>query len=200
MPYYAQVTAVHPDSHSVDVEMMDGRVLTGVPVLSQSASKSSGLSDLPDPGNNAAFAVLDFCNREIPFILGFHYPQIGQCQFTENRFLHRHHSDFYTTVDESANFAMRHPSGASMLIGEAGVAGDLSGADVDGKFAVVKNTGKAVSITFRVGGVALTIGAGGVSVTGGGLTVDNDVKAGTVSLQTHVHGNGNNGADTTAPK
>lgn len=37
-------------------------------------------------------------------------------------------------------------------------------------------------------------------IQNGKITATGDIKAGTISLKLHPHGNGNNGADTTAPK
>ncbi len=83
MPFFAKVIAIHPDSHSIDVEQMNGRVLTAVPVISPSAGFDNGLTclpALPDNPNKPMFAVIDFCEGEVAFAYGSWFPQISHCQ------------------------------------------------------------------------------------------------------------------------
>lgn len=56
--------------------------------------------------------------------------------------------------------------------------------------------GKSVKMSFTESGIAIT---GDVNITGN-LTVTGEVKGNGIPLSTHIHGNGNQGADTTTPK
>lgn len=215
MPHFVKITAVHPDSHSVDVEMQDGRVLSGVQVMSQSASKTSGQSSLPDPKDNEVYGVMDFLSREIPVLYGFIYPQIGQCQFADNRAINRHHSGAYTSISEGADMEVFHPSGAYIRISEAGdnegEHEDLTGLDVDGKWANTKNIDKDILITIGFVGTTSKIQlkpdgslyiTGTVHVTGDitsdkNILADGDVKAGDISLKNHKHGGVQSGGSDT---
>lgn len=210
MPLLARVTAVNPDSHSLDVELLrDGRKLSGVMVLSPSASHQSGMSHLPGPienDNSPCFVMIDFCEQEIPVILGYVFPQVGQMQFDDHRRIDRHHSDVYTQIDEQGNVELYHPAGVMVAINASGEHEDLTGKDYDGNWALTKNTDKDLIITIQNKTTKLTMD-GNQSITAtGNLTVNGwikatqDVTAGRISLKNHLHGNGNNGDDTTEPK
>lgn len=56
--------------------------------------------------------------------------------------------------------------------------------------------GKAVKMSFTESGIAIV---GDVTIDGN-LTVSGEVTGNSIPLSTHIHGNGNQGADTTAPK
>ena len=56
--------------------------------------------------------------------------------------------------------------------------------------------GKSVKMSFTESGIAIT---GDVTITGN-LTVTGEVIGNGIPLSTHIHGNGNQGADTTTPK
>ena len=56
--------------------------------------------------------------------------------------------------------------------------------------------GKSVKMSFAESGIAIT---GDVTITGN-LTVTGEVIGNGIPLSTHIHGNGNEGADTTTPK
>ena len=56
--------------------------------------------------------------------------------------------------------------------------------------------GKAVKMSFTESGIAIV---GDVTIDGN-LTVSGEVTGNSIPLSTHVHGNGNQGQDTTAPK
>ena len=208
MPYYAIVTAVHPEAHSIDVRMQDGRELPGVPVLSPSAASDSGCSNLPAVNeHNKVYAIIDFVDREAPFAYGFLFPQLTQTLFRDNRAMFRHHSGAHITIDEQANIEVKHPSGAYVLLGENTEPAAMAGQDIDGKWMDDKNTGKTPFIILGNGSTKITLDKdGNITVSGtaititGTVTVTGDVVADGISLKTHSHGNGNNGDDTTGPK
>ena len=67
--------------------------------------------------------------------------------------------------------------------------------------APIVNIQGVLNSTAQGGGAGSANISGSMSVTGGGVTVSGDVTAGSVSLQTHVHGNvQSGGSDTSAPK
>jgi len=201
MPYYAIVTAVHPEAHSIDVRMQDGRMLPGVPVLSSSAASDSGCSNLPAVSeHNQVYAIIDFVDKEAPFAYGFLFPQLTQTLFADNRAMFRHHSGVHITIDEHANIEVMHPSGAYVLLGENTEPTYLAGQDIDGKWVDDKNIDKTPFITLGNGATKITLDKDGNIAITGTVTVSGDVIAGGISLLTHIHGNGNNGDNTTGPK
>lgn len=157
----ARVAAVHHDDHSVDLVMVDdGSRHAGAQVMSWSASSNSGTHDLPTPSTPASgdkwalsentdcdmIAVTAMIGRR-PLVLGFLYPQISQMLFTDkNRRVSRHSSDVYSTIDGDGNMEVYHPSGAYFRIATDTAHEDLSGADVDGKWKIAKNTAAQVHI------------------------------------------------------
>lgn len=148
MPSLVNVIAIHPDSHSVDVELPDGRQFFAVPVLSQSASANSGSHNLPSlDDNNIVVAVIDYFDGEIPFVNGFVYPQVAQNLFSANRALNRHHSGAYTSINDTGEMEVFHPSGAYLRLAESDKHEDLTGKDYDGKFKNTKNTDRTLCFT-----------------------------------------------------
>ncbi|ASF47959.1 hypothetical protein [Methylovulum psychrotolerans] len=208
MAYFAQVLAVHPEAVAVDVRLDNGRVLAGVPVLSASASMDSGSRALPNPDGATVLAVVDFIGDDRPYVQGFLFPHGNSCAFTDNRALGLHHSGAYYSVTEGADMEIFHPSGAYLRIADTADHEDLTGADYQGEFAVTKNTGKTVSITLGLTGTdttRITLSKDGIMVRGdvsvtGSITASKDIKADTISLQLHKHGNGNAGGDTDVAK
>ena len=166
----ARVVKIHWEDHSCDLTMLsDGARLSGVQIMSTSASSNTGLNDLAAPGtsgNNVwdvsqrtgrdVIAIVGYCEGE-PYVQGFLFPQICQMTFKEpNRKVDRHASDFYHTVDGKGNAEWYHPSGTYLRIGESPAHEDLTGKDFDGKWKVSNNTGTAphVQLVVASGGAA----------------------------------------------
>jgi hypothetical protein len=169
-----RVTAVHPESHSVDVTLVnDRRRLSGVRVLSPTASGNTGFYDLPqcsvdasvgrpaaEPiGEREMFAAIAFFSG-IPICVGFMFPNTSQLLFSDrNRKIERHASDVYQTIDGDGNYEFCHPSGTYLRIGETSAHEDLTGKDFDGRWAITKNTGRAphVHLEVRNGGATVAV-------------------------------------------
>lgn len=174
----AQVTDVHPEANAVDLIFLDtGSRVPMVQVMSGEASTSAGLAALVAPENSAGkwstqagereiIAVVGFI-RAHPIVMGFLFPQVAECLFSEkNRRIFRHPSDVYTIIDDNGDIEVYHPSGTFFRIGENANHLDLTGQDFDQKWAIKRNTGKAVGIKLVVanaGAVKSTLGidAGG---------------------------------------
>lgn len=167
----AKVVAVHPESHSVDLLMLDdGRRVPGVRVVSSQASSSSGLAALVKPDAQAAnnpytapndsqrdlIAVVGYY-RELPIVLGFLFPEVSQCLFADlDRYLNRTPSDAYWTVDGKANAEFYHPSGAFVRFGTSPAHEDMTGKDFDKVWKVTRNTDQRVHIHIeQAGGVGM---------------------------------------------
>lgn len=160
-----RVVAIHPESHSVDLLMMaDGRRLTGVQVVSGSASTNTGSNDLATPDiNNAgnpfestpsgtrdALAVVAYAGH-IPLVMGFLFPQVSQLLFPDpDRMVYRHASDVYVTIDKSGNTEIAHPSGTFFKIGATPEHDDLTAKDFDKRWKIARNTGQAVHLSLVV--------------------------------------------------
>jgi hypothetical protein len=158
------VVAAYPEGLSVDVLLDDGRRLSNVQVLTPTGSSHTGMIDLPDVGgpiddkrwdptavrDRYVKAMVGFC-RGVPFVAGFLLPQINQITFAEkNRRIVRHASDVYTSIDDAGNIELYHPSGTYLRIGEAAAHEDLTGDDFDARWAITRNTNKAVYVKLRV--------------------------------------------------
>jgi hypothetical protein len=142
----AKVVAVHPESHSVDLLVMDdGRRLPGVQVMSPFASSSHGLAglarpksqDLPDPysapfdGKRDIIACVGFY-RDAPIVMGFLFPQVSQVLFSDyDRVMDRSPSDAYWTIDKDGNSEYFHPSGTYIRVAVNPEHEDLTGKDAD---------------------------------------------------------------------
>lgn len=220
----ARVVDAHPESHSVDVVVLDdNRRFGGVRVLAGSAGGDFGSSGLAVP-TNTGFEARNSGQRDIfaviawvgvtPVVMGFLHPQVSQVLFADKeRAINRHPSDVYSSIDANGNAEFYHPSGAFIRIGTDPSHEDLSGKDVDGIWAIKRNTDKAVHIHVeQAGGAAvldiapngaitvhtgqtLTVSAdGGATITAptvqvnGDVHVSGDVVAGSVSLKNHTHG------------
>lgn len=156
----ARVVAIHPESHSVDVCLMnDGRRVGGVQVLSTAFGTNFGLTDLatPDLTTGEPYETGATWTRDIygivawlkatPVVLGFIAPQVSQMNFDEDdRMIYRHSSDVYMTVDKDGNTELFHPSGAYVRIATDPAHEDLTGKDYDKIWKIVRNTDKAVHI------------------------------------------------------
>jgi hypothetical protein len=157
-----KVVKVFPESNSVNLVMLDNSErLPMVQVLSTSASTNTGLAELTEPEPPAEDWDVQPTKRDIyaavgtmgttPVVLGFLFPQVTQLLFKEkNRRVHRHASDFYTSVDDAGNFEVFHPSGTYMRIGTTPEHEDLTGKDFDKKWKIERNTDKAVHVRLVV--------------------------------------------------
>jgi len=164
----ARVVGVHPESHSVDVVIMDdGRRHSGVKVLCEMAAGDFGSSGLADP-TNTGFDAQNSGERDIyaavawmgytPVVLGFVPPSVSQMMFPEkSRRIHRFPSDVYLSVDPDGNAELFHPSGAYVRIGTDSAHEDLSGKDYNKIWAIKRNTDKAVHIHIAQAGGAATL-------------------------------------------
>lgn len=201
----ARVVDVHPESHSVDVVVMeDNRRFSGVKVMAGTAGGDYGFSGLAVP-TNTGFEANNSGKRDIfavvgwmgytPVVMGFIHPEVSQVLFRDKeRMVYRHPSDVYMTVDGDGNAELHHPSGAFIRLGTSPDHEDLAGKDVDGIWAIERNTDKAVHIRIeQAGGVAsldiapdgaITIHTsstlvanadGGATVTAPTVTVNGDV-------------------------
>lgn len=201
------VVAVYPEGQSIDVLMSDdGSRFSNVQVMVPSGSSDTGLADLPDPGlpiddtrwnfntNPERFlrAVLAFY-RGNPVCIGFLLPQVTQMTFQRKNFrIFRHASDVYTTIDDSGNTELYHPSGVYFRIATNPAHEDLTGQDFDKKWAIARNTGQEVHVHLAaMNGTTLDIDPTGnvtISVPHGtvGLTCPAGV---TVTAPTHFIGN-----------
>lgn len=196
----ARVVAAHPESNTVDLVMLaSGARLSGVQVMSGAAGGAHGFHDLPQPHEQdlspsdpysavhqsgdarATLAVVAYY-RAIPVVMGFLFPQVAQCLFKDrDRMVYRHASDFYATVDGSANFEVHHPSGVSLRIAETPGHEDLTGRDFDGKWRLERNLFRGVHVQLTMPNATVHLDpAGNVSVqhagnlevsTGGNATV-----------------------------
>lgn len=202
----ARVADVHPEDHSVDIVMVDdGSRFPGVQVLTLTATTNSGMADLPDVTKTGEkwsltestdrdmIAIVGFLAPTVPIVLGFLFPQVNQVLFADrNRKIERHASDVYTSTDGDGNFELYHPSGTYLRIGTSPDHEDLAGKDYDAKWAITKNTDKAVHVHLRVSSAGaqkatLDIDPGGnvgldhvgnlTTHTGGNATVDVDGSA-----------------------
>lgn len=162
----ARVVATHPESHAVDVVIMDdNRRLGGVQVMSMMAGGDVGSVDLPEPtvtdakhpfdsgntGKRDIYALVAFVSRDIPIVIGFLYPQVAQVLFAEkNLRLNRHASDVYNTVDGLGDMELHHPCGTYVRVANAREHRDLSGQDYDAKWKIGNNTGRAVDVHVEI--------------------------------------------------
>lgn len=156
----ARVLEVHPESHAVDVEMLqDGKRLSGVQVLSPSAGGDFGLSGLGRPvkgdeWRERILAAVAFLDR-VPVVVGFLYPQVSQMLFEDKeRAVARHQSDVYVTVDGKGNTEVVHPSGPYIVMSETGAPTALAGRDYDKVWKTRRNAGRKVWIVANIPGQA----------------------------------------------
>ena len=155
------VVAVYPEGQSIDVLMSeDGSRLANVQVMVPTGSSHTGEVDLPDPGlpsDNSRWnfntqperylrAVIAY-TRGAPICIGFLLPQVTELTFKQkNRRIMRHASDVYSTIDDSGNLEVYHPSGVYFRIGTNPAHEDLTGQDFDKKWKIARNTGQQVHV------------------------------------------------------
>lgn len=170
------VVATHPEDHSVDIVMSDGRRLAGVQVMSKNASARSGTIDMPavpekdgdkwditKENGQDQVALVDFVG-EVPVVVGYLFPQISQMTFEDPELrIDRHQSDVITTIDGKGNIQIVHPGGTYIRVGEDPDKQDFSGANFDESLAVDRNTEtKAwVRVELAGGDVVLTMDPSG---------------------------------------
>ncbi|MFZ4538521.1 hypothetical protein [Propionivibrio sp.] len=172
---FAHVVAIHPESNQIDVVILrTGARVAGVRVLAEMATGQTGLADLHLPdctkgydsdntGARDITAAISYYG-EMPFCVGFLFPEVSQCLFKRDDFrVNRHASDVYHTIDSAGNIELAHPSGAFVRIAESPAHENLTGADYDGIWNIARNTGRAVHIHVeQAGGVAsIDIAPGG---------------------------------------
>lgn len=210
MLFKARVVACHPESHAVDIVILDdGRRFSGVQVLSPMAGGNVGLVDLPSPsvtdplkpfesantGVRDIFCLVDFVSRDIPVVLGFLYPQVSECLFADaNLRVNRHASDVYHTITETGDIELSHPSGSFIKISEDPAHVDLTGLDYDARWKIKNNlerlpnirvvvaniNGVQATITIDLAGNVSLVNAGNVGINTAGTTTV--VSGGEVSL------------------
>lgn len=194
----ARVVASHPESHAVDIVFMDdGRRVAGVQVMAGVAGGNLGFTDLPSPdlttpgdpyatgntGTRDIYAVVSFL-RGAPLVLGFLFPQVAQCLFSDkDRMIYRHASDVYVTIDKDGNTEVSHPSGTFLRIGTDPAHEDLTGKDYDQRWAINKNTDKAVHVHLQVANAGSVVASLAVDPSG------NVVESNVGNLSATVGGN-----------
>lgn len=209
---FGVVVATHPEDYSVDVIMTDDYSrLVAVQVLCSSCNDATGANDLYAPQERSGqdkwdltqattdnpVAAIDF-SGVMPVVVGFRYPQIGQMTFKEkNLSVQRHMSDVYSTLNAAGEFEVSFPNGTFIRIAATPDHVDLSGTDVDGKWAISKNQAAATHLRLVLGNAGvvkadLHIDPSG-NVTGtfqgtGDLTFIGDVvvNAPNVTVNTHT--------------
>jgi hypothetical protein len=158
----AKVVHVNPQAHSVDLVTLDTNDrIANVPVLVDNISTASGALSLPqatapstpygvqDTGLTDVLAMVLFI-RNIPFVIGFKTPEIGQMTFADGRKIERHDSDVYESTDLKGNWEKHWPNGTFVRIGTSAAHEDLTGKDFDGLWALTKNTGAQLYITLKL--------------------------------------------------
>jgi len=163
MLYLARVVDIHPESHAVDIVIMDdNRRFAGVQVVSGAAGTNFGINDLAVPdaigyeaqntGTRDIYAVVAFTACGVPLVIGFLYPQISQMLFEDKeRMIYRHASDVYVTIDKRGNMEVSHPSGTYLRIGEGPQHDDLTGRDYDKIWKIERNKDSAPNVHLEVG-------------------------------------------------
>ena len=158
----AIVVECHPEDNSVDLVMCDdGARLSGVPVMSHSASARSGSVDMPEMPKKTGESKWDITQRHgqdmealvavmgrgNPVVVGFIYPQISQMTFKDpKRKFTRHQSDVYHTIDGDGNMELYHPSGAYVRIAETTEHEDLEKKNFDENLTLDRNKDRKASI------------------------------------------------------
>lgn len=163
------VVATHPDDHSVDLVLSDGRRMVGVQVSTPNGSTRSGTFDMPAVPDKAdkwditkltgqdQIALVDFVDG-IPVVTGFLFPQISQMTFDDPKMrVTRHQSDVMSSIDGDANIQITHPSGTYIRIGESPDKVDMAAKNTDGSLAVDRNTGRRVNIRVGMAGGVLEL-------------------------------------------
>jgi hypothetical protein len=170
------VVATHPEDHSVDLVLSDGRRLSGVQVMSPNGSARSGTVDMPavppksgdkwdisQPNGQDQIAIVEFVGT-VPVVVGFLFPQVSQMTFADPKLkVTRHQSDVVQIIDGDGNIDLLHPSGFSIRIGESPEHAQPAGKNFDKNLAVDRNTGRKpyIRLTMADGTAQLTIAPDG---------------------------------------
>ena len=201
MMQLAKVAAGNPDRNTVDIVMAStGEQYEGVRVSSSSAGTRFGNIDIPQPDlppsgdkwdldfnfENDVLAVVSFLGAEV-FVMGFVYPEVSQMLFKEQRSIRRHASDVYESIDGDGNYELSHPSGTYIRIGTSSAHEDLTGKDVDAKWAIDKNTDKEVNLHLSVHNAGTEKAFINIAPDGG-VTIKTSTKV-TVDGNAEVNGN-----------
>lgn len=129
----ARVVAIHPEDHSVDLLILrTNQRAAGVPVLTSSASTTSGTSNLPTvtppagadpflPPRHAAVAAICFVAPTAGgnwVVVGWKFPeQNGVLNAEPGRQVTRHSSGAWQMIAPDGTMTMGHPSGAVFVMG-----------------------------------------------------------------------------------
>ena len=162
---YGLVVATHPEDHSVDLVMTDdySRV-AGVQVMCD-GGLDFGRANLFSPDDKSGDDKWSMAKRtaddvkaivlwgaRMPVVIGFLYPQVGQMTFSDkNRFIDRHSSDVYETIDAAGNWERAFPNGGFIRYATTPDHEDLTGKDVDKNWAIKKNTSAATHLRVVLG-------------------------------------------------
>lgn len=188
------VVGVHPEDHSVDILLSDGRRLTGVQVQTPNGSTRSGVFDMPatpakknkwdvskETGQDQ-IAIVSFVD-EMPVVTGFLFPQISQMTFNDGkRKISRHQSDVMHSIDGDGNVQIQHPSGTYIRMGETVGLDDLEKKNTDKNLKIDRNKTRKVNIHIGLAG-----GAGSVTITPDGSVTFTLAKGFTVNAGGEVN-------------
>lgn len=164
------VVATHPEDYSVDLLMVDnGERVTGVQVMSKSASGRTGSVDLPDVPERKnkwdvsedtgqdMHAIVDYVGRT-PVVTGFLFPQINQMLFKDPKMkFDRHTSDVMNYVDGKGNFGIIHPSGAFIQVGDKPDLPEFPKQNADATLVADRNTDTKVYMRISLAGQKVEI-------------------------------------------
>lgn len=171
------VVATHPEDHSVDLVMSDGRRMVGVQVMTSNGSSRSGVFDMPavpvkknkwdisKPTGQDQIAIVDFVDG-LPIVVGFLFPQVSQMTLNDPETkMTRHQSDVITLLDGRGNFQMQHPSGAAVIMGESSTRKIIAEKNTDKNLKVDRNKTREVMIFLgtKANTCTITLTAGGTA-------------------------------------
>lgn len=157
----ARVVKIHQLDNSLDCQLLDdGLRYTGVPIMCQMMSTSSGSVDFhqpeginwdnPSPKTRDILAVLGKLNDQ-PIVMGFLAHPVSQMLFDRKNFkVDRHASDVYTTITDDGEVELAHPGGSYIRFAENMEHEDLAGADFDGLWEITRNVGKKASLRVKI--------------------------------------------------
>jgi len=191
----ARVVAINPEHNTVDLMLIESNSWeSGIDVLSLSASKRSGIVNLPLPGKNPSGEkfIVEKSDDELMavvglvrgnwVVLGFLFPEVSQMLFERDEFsVNRHGSDVYQTIDSEGNVEFYHPSGTFFRLAELTPHEDLTKQDFDKKWEIKRNTDKVPSFHMEIrngGELKATVdisGDGNITINGiGTLNLNSD--------------------------
>lgn len=154
-----KVVAFHEKNTADVLDVSTGARMPRVAIMCATpAGTNVGRIDTPEPTpGETEYSIFETGDRDIyaglayfgnvPAIVGFMFPQVCQMFFADlKRTIDRHASDLYSTIDGDGNLEVYHPSGTMIRVATDPEHEDLTGADIDGKWKVEKNTDKAVHV------------------------------------------------------